>query len=166
VRTARGERFIPNYIENRIKFSPYVRNVAVMGAGRDILTAIVCIDLEATGHWAEKRGIAYTSYADLALRPEVLELVAGVIAHVNLSQPEGLRIRRFTNLHKDFDADDGEITRTRKLRRNVVEERYARIIDALYSPGSQSLQFEAEIVYEDGSRGALSRELRIMEVSG
>jgi long-chain acyl-CoA synthetase len=166
VRTAHGERFIPNYIENRIKFSPYVRNVAVTGAGRDVLTAIVCIDLEATGHWAEKRGIAYTSYADLALRTEVLELVAGVIAQVNLSQPEGLRIRRFTNLHKDFDADDGEITRTRKLRRNVVEERYARIIDALYSPGIPSLQFEAEIVYEDGSRGTLSRELRIMEVSG
>ena len=166
VRTAHGERFIPNYIENRIKFSPYVRNVAVMGAGRDQLTAIVCIDLEATGHWAEQRGIAYTSYADLALRPEVLALVAGVIAHVNLTQPEGLRIRRFTNLHKDFDADDGEITRTRKLRRNVVEERYARIIDALYRPGQQSLQFEAEITYEDGSRGALARELRIMEVVG
>ncbi len=166
VRTQDGERFIPNYIENRIKFSQYIRNVAVMGAGRADLAAIVCIDLEATGHWAEKRGIAYTSYADLALRPEVLELIAGVIAHVNTTQPEPLQIRRFTNLHKDFDADDGEITRTRKLRRNVVEERYARIIDALYTPGQKSLVFEAEIVYEDGSRGSLARELSIMEVPG
>ncbi len=163
VRTAQGERFIPNYIENRIKFSQYVRNVAVIGAGREELTAIVCIDFEAVGHWAEKRGIAYTSYAELALQPAVLELIAGVLVHVNTLQPEGLRIRRFANLHKDFDADDGEITRTRKLRRNVVEERYARLIDALYS-GAGSLRFEAEITYEDGSRGALSRDLTIMEV--
>lgn len=164
VRTARGERFIPNYIENRIKFSQYVRNVAVLGAGRETLTAIICIDLEATGHWAEKQGIAYTSYADLALRPEVMDLIAGVLGQMNAAQPEGLRVRRFTNLHKDFDADDGEITRTRKLRRNVVEERYARIIDALYDPQRQSVQFEAEIVYEDGSRGALKRELPLREV--
>jgi len=164
VRTAQGERFIPNYIENRIKFSQYVRNVAVMGAVRETLTAIICIDLEATGHWAEKQGIAYTSYADLALRPEVMELIAGVLRHVNTAQPEGLRIRRFTNLHKDFDADDGEITRTRKLRRNVVEERYARIIEALYDPSLSSVNFEAEIVYEDGTRGTLRRELPLMEV--
>lgn len=164
VRTAAGERFIPNYIENRIKFSQYVRNVAVLGAGRSMLTAIVCIDLEATGHWAEKRGIAYTSYADLALRPEVMELIAGVLANMNATQPEALRIRRFTNLHKDFDADDGEITRTRKLRRNVVEERYARIIAALYDPDVASVNFEAEIVYEDGKRGSLTRELPLMEV--
>ena len=166
VRTAAGERFIPNYIENRIKFSQYVRNVAVVGAGRDVLAAIVCIDLEATGHWAEKRGIAYTSYADLALRTEVMELIAGVLAHINQTQPPALRIRRFANLHKDFDADDGEITRTRKLRRNVVEERYARIIDALYDRSVDRLNFEAEIVYEDGSRGTLTRELRILEVPG
>lgn len=164
VRTAQGERFIPNYIENRIKFSQYVRNVAVVGSGRETLTAIVCIDLEATGHWAEKCGIAYTSYADLALQPEVLQLIAGVLQHMNSTQPEGLRIRRFTNLHKDFDADDGEITRTRKLRRNVVEERYARIIEALYDPSRSSVQFEAEIVYEDGARGALKRELPLVEV--
>ena len=164
VRTAQGERFIPNYIENRIKFSQYVRNVAVIGADRETLTAIICIDLEATGHWAEKQGIAYTSYADLALRPEVIQLIAGVLQHVNTAQPEGLRIRRFTNLHKDFDADDGEITRTRKLRRNVVEERYSRIIEALYDPSLSSVNFEAEIVYEDGARGMLKRELPLMEV--
>ena len=124
VRTRAGERFIPNYIENRIKFSPYVRNVAVSGAGRDELTAIACIDLEAVGHWAEEHGISFTSYADLSQKPEVNGLVASVLRHVNESLPVPLRIHRFVNLHKDFDPDDGEITRTRKLRRNVIEERY------------------------------------------
>lgn len=165
VRTAAGERYIPNYIENRIKFSPYVRNVAVIGAGRPDLTAIICIDLEATGHWAEKRAITYTSYAELSQRPEVYELIAGVIRHMNATQPEGLRVRRFVNLHKDFDADDGEITRTRKLRRNVIEERYAPLIAAL-DGNVPAVTFEAEIAYEDGSKGKLTRELAIREVPG
>lgn len=163
VRTRQGERYIPNYIENRLKFSQYVRNVAVIGAGQDVLTAIICIDLEAVGHWAEKRAITYTSYAELSQRAEVLELIRGVVAHVNILQPEALRIRRFVNLHKDFDADDGEITRTRKLRRNVIEERYGKLIDALYSQAKE-VTFEAEIAYEDGSKGKLSRALAIREV--
>lgn len=163
VRTKGGERYIPNYIENRLKFSQYVRNVAVIGAGQEVLTAIICIDLEAVGHWAEKRAITYTSYAELSQRPEVLELIRGVVAHVNTLQPEALRIRRFVNLHKDFDADDGEITRTRKLRRNVIEERYGKLIDALYSQAKE-VTFEAEIAYEDGSKGKLSRVLAIREV--
>jgi len=163
VRTRQGERYIPNYIENRLKFSQYVRNVAVIGAGQDVLTAIICIDLEAVGHWAEKRAITYTSYAELSQRAEVLELIRGVVAHVNILQPEALRIRRFVNLHKDFDADDGEITRTRKLRRNVIEERYGKLIDALYSQAKE-VTFEAEIACEDGSKGKLSRALAIREV--
>lgn len=163
VRTASGERYIPNYIENRLKFSQYVRNVAVLGAGKPHLTAILCIDLEAVGHWAEKRAITYTSYAELSQRPEVLGLIEGVVAHVNTLQPAGLRIKRFVNLHKDFDADDGEITRTRKLRRNVIEERYGKLIDALYSD-ARDVTFEAEISYEDGSKGKLSRALAIREV--
>lgn len=164
VRTAKGERFIPNYIENRIKFSPFVRNVAVFGAGRDELTAIVCIDYEAVGHWAERRAITYGSYAELSQKPEVYDLVRGVIAHVNETQPQGLRIRRFVNLHKDFDADDGEITRTRKLRRAVIEQSYAPLIDTLYSE-ARRVTFDASITYEDGTRGTLSRELQIREVS-
>ena len=163
VRTAAGERYIPNYIENRIKFSQYIRNVAVIGAGKPFLTAIVCIDLEATGHWAEKRAIAYTSYAELSQRPEVYELIAGVLQHVNAAQPDGLKLRRFVNLHKDFDADDGEITRTRKLRRNIIEERYAPLIAAL-DGNAGSVSFDAEITYEDGSKGKLSRVLAIREV--
>lgn len=165
VRTAAGERFIPNFIENRLKFSAFVRNVAVLGAGRADLTAIVCIDFDAVGHWAEQRALSYASYADLSQRPEVVALVAEVVAHVNATQPAGLRVRRFVNLHKDFDADDGEITRTRKLRRNVIETSYAALVGALYD-GSQDVEFDAQIVYEDGRRGAMRRKLRICEVAG
>jgi long-chain acyl-CoA synthetase len=164
VRTAAGERFIPNFIENRIKFSSFVRNVAVIGADRNELTAIVCIDYDAVGHWAEQRALSYGSYADLSQLPQVQELVAGVLAHVNETQPQGLRIRRFVDLHKDFDADDGEITRTRKLRRNVIETTYAPLTEALYS-GARQVEFDAPILYEDGRRGAVRRTLKICEVA-
>ena len=163
VRTAAGERYIPNFIENRLKFSPYIRNVAVIGAGRDLLTAIVCIDFDAVGHWAEERRISYTSYADLSQKPEVQELIGSVIAHVNTLQPEGLKVRRFVNLHKDFDADDGEITRTRKLRRNTIETTYAALIAALYG-GERQTVFDAAITYESGERGVIRRTLTISEV--
>src|SRR5690606_5712106 len=125
VHTAQGERYIPNYIENRLKFSPYVKDVAVLGKDRDTLAAIVCIDKETVGHWAEMRGISYISYADLSQKPEVAQLLADAVRHVNTTLPEPLKLRHIVSLHKEFDADDGEITRTRKLRRNVVEERYA-----------------------------------------
>jgi long-chain acyl-CoA synthetase len=164
VRTGAGERFIPNYIENRIKFSPYIRNVAVLGAGRPDLTAIACIDVEAVGHWAEQRGISYTSYADLSQKPAIIDLVGTVLAHVNGTQPEALKVRRFVNLHKDFDPDDGEITRTRKLRRNVIESTYAPLIEALYGGGAGSVAFEAPITYESGERGVIRRTLTISEV--
>ncbi|MDX5359937.1 MAG: long-chain fatty acid--CoA ligase, partial [Alphaproteobacteria bacterium] len=98
-------------------------------------------------------------------RPEVYELVKGVIRHVNETQPDALKIRRFVNLHKDFDADDGEITRTRKLRRNVIEEHYGKLVDALYD-GSERVTFEAKITYDDGTTGVLTRELTIHEVGG
>jgi long-chain acyl-CoA synthetase len=163
VRTAAGERYIPNFIENRIKFSAYVRNVAVIGADRPDLTAIVCIDLEGVGHWAEKRGISSTSYADLSQKPAVLDLVASVLVHVNQTQPAGLRIKRFINLH---DADDGEITRTRKLRRNVVETNYDELIRALYADASsaKSVMFDAQIAYESGEKGVIRRSLSINQV--
>lgn len=165
VHTSNGERFIPNFIENRLKFSSFVRNVAVVGAGRPELTALVCIDPDAVGHWAEQKALSYTSYADLSQKPEVYELIAGVIAHVNSTLPEPLRIRRFANLPKDFDPDDGEVTRTRKLRRNVIEATYAPVIDALYD-GRRSVDYEAAIAYEDGTRGTLKRTLMVREVNG
>jgi len=163
VHTRGGERFIPNYIENRIKFSSYIRDVAVLGAGRDHLAAIVCIDAEAVGHWAQVHGVSYTSYADLSQKPEVCTLVAGVIRHVNELLPPPLRLKRFVNLHKEFDPDDGEVTRTRKLRRNVIEERYAAVIAALYGDAA-AVEFEARVTYETGASGLLRRRLVVMEV--
>ncbi len=163
VETAQGQRFIPTFIENRLKFSPYIRNVAILGAGLDELTAIVCIDYEAAGHWAEQRSISYSSYADLSQKPEMLDLIAREIARTNELQPDGLKIRRFVNLHKDFDADDGEITRTRKLRRNVIEQTYAPLVAALYD-GSDEVTFDAKITYEDGREGTLRRDLVIRRV--
>jgi long-chain acyl-CoA synthetase len=160
VHTAKGERFIPNYIENRLKFSPYIKDVAVLGAGREHLCAMVCIDAEAVGHWAEVRGIPYISYADLSQKPQVCELVATAIRRVNEALPEGLRLRRFVDLHKEFDPDDGEITRTRKLRRNVIEERYADVIGALYG-GADSVVMKAQITYDTGDKGVIERTLAV-----
>ena len=163
VYTAKNERYIPNYIENRLKFSPFVKDVAVLGKGRDTLAAIVCIDKEPVGHWAEVRGISYISYADLSQKPEVIELLTQAVRHVNTTLPEGLKLRHFVSLHKEFDADDGEITRTRKLRRNVVEERYAPIIEAIYG-GQKQVTMRAQITYETGEIGVTERLLTVKEV--
>jgi long-chain acyl-CoA synthetase len=162
VHTAKGERYIPNYIENRLKFSPYVKDAAVLGRDRDSLAAIICIDKEAVGLWAELRGISYISYADLSQKPEVMQLIAAAVKHVNSTLLDGLRLRRFVCLHKEFDADDGEITRTRKIRRNVVEERYKPIIDAIYDHKSTVLM-RAEISYESGETSVIERLLTVQE---
>jgi long-chain acyl-CoA synthetase len=163
VRTGSGEQYLPNYIENRIKFSPFVRNVAITGAGQPFLGAIVCVDFEAVGHWAERKAISYTSYADLSQKPEVYALIGGVLDEISKQLSGSLAIRRFVNLHKDFDADDGEITRTRKLRRNVIEERYAPLIAAIYGD-EDSVNFEAQIVYESGETGVIRRDIRVRNV--
>ena len=163
VHTAKGERYIPNYIENRLKFSPWVKDVAVLGKERDWLAAIVCIDRETVGHWAELRGISYMSYADLSQKPAVIDLVQQAIRYVNETLPQALQIRRFVSLHKEFDADDGEITRTRKLRRNVVEERYAPIIDSIYG-GQSTVMMRAQVTYETGEVGVTERLLTVKEV--
>lgn len=160
VYTNHGERFIPTYIENRIQFSHYIRDVCVIGQGRDYLTAIVAIDFQAVGHWAQENNVSYSSYAELSQSPKVYDLIEGLIKHTNTVLPEAQRIRRFVNLHKEFDVDDGEVTRTRKLRRNVIDKNYKEIIDALYSDQSE-IEFEAQIVYETGEVGVLKRNLTL-----
>lgn len=160
VYTAGGERFIPTYVENHLKFSQYIKDVCIVGEGRAHLAAIVCIDLDAVGHWAEEHGVPYTSFADLSQKPEVYELIEGVVRHVNTKLPSALQIRSFVNLHKEFDPDDGEVTRTRKLRRNVIDKHYAPIIEALYD-GSTDIEYEAQITYETGDTGVLKRHLAI-----
>ncbi len=162
VHTAKGERYIPNYIENRLKFSPYIKDAAVVGRGRDTLAALICIDKDAVGLWAELRGISYISYADLSQKPQVIELIASAVKHVNRTLLEGLHLRQFVCLHKEFDADDGEITRTRKIRRNVVEERYQPIIEAIYDR-KRTVLMKAQVSYESGEVGVIERTLSVQE---
>ena len=164
VHTAGGARYVPNYIENRLKFSPYIKDAAVLGAGRPHLAGMVCIDFEAVGHWAEVRGVPYVSYADLSQRPEVAELIRAAFRRVNAALPPELQLKRFVSLHKEFDPDDGEITRTRKLRRKVVEERYAEVIAALYDPAARDVHVRAAVTYESGETGTVDRTLALQEV--
>jgi long-chain acyl-CoA synthetase len=145
-----------------LKFSPYIKDAAVLGRDRDRLSAIVCIDREAVGLWAEQRGISYMSYADLAQNARVAELVAEAVRRVNRTLPQGLRLHEFVCLHKEFDPDDGEITRTRKIRRNIVEQRYKPIIDAIYGREKQVLM-QAKITYESGETGVIERMLAVLE---
>ena len=130
--TARGERFSPQYIENKLKFSPYIAETVVLGAGRDALAAMICIRFSIISKWAEKNRISFTTYTDLASRPEVYALLRKEVETVNATLPPAQRISRFLLLYKELDADDGELTRTRKVRRSVINEKYAGIIDAIY----------------------------------
>ncbi|MBI4608113.1 MAG: AMP-binding protein [Candidatus Rokubacteria bacterium] len=146
---ADGSRFSPQYIETRLKFSPYIKDAWILGHGRDTVTAVICIDAGVVGKWAEDHHIPYTSYPELSQKPEVRALVAEGVAHVNKGLPAAARIRRFVNLHKEFDADDEELTRTRKLRRAFLEERYRDIVEGLYS-GTTEIHLDTTITYEDG----------------
>lgn len=163
VYTARNERYVPNYIENRLKFSPYIKDAAVVGAGQTELVAMLCIDYEAVGHWAEVNGVPYASYADLSQRPEVSVLLQSAFVRVNKVLTQTLKLHRFVCLNKEFDPDDGEITRTRKLRRKVVEEKYSSVISALYD-GSSDVHLKAVVTYENGETGFVERTLSIQEV--
>src|SRR5260370_13721761 len=130
--TARGERFSTQYIENKLKFSPYIAETVVLGAGRDALAAMICIRFSIISKWAEKNRISFTTYTDLASRPEVYALLRREVETVNARLLPAQRISRFLLLYKELDADDGELTRTRKVRRSVINEKYAGIIDAIY----------------------------------
>ncbi|MFA7504091.1 MAG: AMP-binding protein [Burkholderiaceae bacterium] len=163
VHTRNREKFIPTYIENRLKFSQYIKDACVLGDARDYLAVLVAIDWDAVGHWAQERGVAYTSFAELSQQPPVYDLIERVVADVNTKLPEATRLRRFVNLHKEFDPDDGEVTRTRKLRRSVIDEHYRAIIDAIYD-GRDAIEFEAQITYETGASGVLKRHLAIRDV--
>ncbi|MCQ9615476.1 AMP-binding protein [Paenalcaligenes niemegkensis] len=164
VHTAQKERFIPTYIENRLQFSQYIRDACVLGEERDYLSSIICIDFQAVGHWAGENNVSYSSYAELSQHPAVYDLIESLIQRSNQLLPDALRIHRFINLHKEFDANDGEVTRTRKLRRSVINKNYKVIIDALYS-GANEIEFEAPIVYETGDTGVLKRELTIRDIA-
>jgi long-chain acyl-CoA synthetase len=166
-RLSDGTLFAPQYLENKLKFHAYIREAVAHGADRDYVTCFVNIELAAVSNWAERRGISYTSYTDLASREEVYSLIGECIAEVNrdLAQDSALagsQIRRFLLLHKELDADDGELTRTRKLRRRVVADRYAPLIEALYSE-AERVAVSSQVTFEDGRKGVLAAELKIRD---
>jgi long-chain acyl-CoA synthetase len=162
---ADGTLFAPKYIENKLKFFPYVKEAVAFGQGRERVCAFVNMDMEAVGNWAEKRNMPYSGYVDLASRPEVRELVRECVEQVNADlagDPElaGSQIHRFLILHKELDADDGELTRTRKVRRRHVAEKYEPLVTALYD-GSSSAHIEVQVRYEDGRTGMVAADLAI-----
>ncbi|WP_284040730.1 long-chain fatty acid--CoA ligase [Phaeovulum sp. NW3] len=164
---ADGRLFAPKYVENKLKFYPNILEAVVFGNGRDRCTAFINIDLNAVGNWAERNNIAYASYQELAGHPKVYDMIAAHVAEVNASVAQdpmlsGCQIHRFLILHKELDADDGEMTRTRKVRRNVVESKYADLIEALYD-GRDSIYTETEVTYEDGRKGVIRATLRIAD---
>lgn len=160
---ANGEKFSPQFIEGRLKFNPYIRDVmAVGGETRDFVTALVIIDFGNVGHWAEKQGIGYTTFADLSQKPEVYDLVYQAVREVNENLPPAGRVRRFALMHKEFDADEAEMTRTRKLRRGFLAERYGDIIEAMYS-GADRVSVKAPVRYQDGTEGFVETEVKIRE---
>jgi long-chain acyl-CoA synthetase len=168
-RLADGTIFAPKYLENKLKFSPYVKEAVCVGQQRPYVTALLNIDLTAVGNWAERRGIAYTSYTDLSQKPEVYDLLHGEVQRVNRSLEQddalgGARIRKFLILHKELDPDDEEITRTRKVRRGYIAQKYAALIEALYGAGDH-VQVEAKVTYEDGRTGTVRADVRIREVT-
>jgi long-chain acyl-CoA synthetase len=165
---ADGTLFAPKYLENKLKFFPYIQEAVTFGHGRDRVCAFINIDGEAVSNWAERRNMPYSGYVDLASRDEVYELVRECIEQVNADlarEPEiaNSQIHRFLILHKVLDADDEELTRTRKVRRSFVAQKYATLVDALYG-GRESVHVEAQVKYEDGRIGSISADLRISDV--
>ena len=158
-----GTRFSPQFIENKLKFSQYVREAVVFGGDWPYVTAMLNIDMGNTGKWAENNQIAYTTYTDLAQKAEVYALVRADVERTNADLPEAARIRRFLLLHKELDADDAELTRTRKVRRGYVAERYDYVINALYGD-SDHLDVETTITYQDGSTADIRTRLKVEEM--
>ena len=162
-----GGMFAPNYIENKLKFFQFIKEAVCFGSDRDMVCAFINIDVGAVGNWAERRGIAYSGYTDLAAKPQVLELIRECLEEVNAAlagdaMVADSQIHRFLVLHKELDPDDDELTRTRKVRRNFVAEKYKVLIDALYE-GKPSQFIETEVKFEDGRRGKISADLKIVD---
>lgn len=162
--TSRGDRFSPQYIENKLKFSPYIAEAVVLGAGRDALAAMICIRYSIISKWAEKNRISFTTYTDLSSRPEVYALLRKEVETVNASLPPAQRISRFLLLYKELDADDGELTRTRKVRRSVINEKYADIIDAIYR-GDANIPVDTVIRFQDGTTQRVRTTLRVVALA-
>ena len=162
-----GAMFAPKYVENKLKFFPHIKEAVAFGDGREKVCAFVNIDFEAVGNWAERRNLPYAGYTDLAGKPQVLELVRECVEKVNADLAQdallaGSQISRFLVLHKELDADDGEMTRTRKVKRGFISEKYKVLVDALYS-GKTEQFIETAVKFEDGRTGSVSATLAIID---
>jgi long-chain acyl-CoA synthetase len=160
LRLADGTQFSPQYIENRLKFSPYIKEAVVYGQDRPYLTALVCIDSAVVGKWAEKQKISYTTYTDLSAKQQVYDLLQDQIDSVNETLKPAARIRKFVLLYKELDADDEELTRTRKVRRAFVEDRYRKIVSALYGD-EERIAIDTTIKFQDGKTARIQANLSV-----
>ncbi len=164
---ADGSLFAPKYVENKLKFYPNILEAVLFGANSEKCIAFINIDLAAVGNWAERNNIGYASYQELAGHPQVLDAVQAHVEEVNASLADdpilnGCQIHRFLILHKELDPDDGEMTRTRKVRRRIVDEKYADLIEAL-NTGKDEISTKTEVTYEDGRKGSISATLKIRD---
>jgi long-chain acyl-CoA synthetase len=162
---ADGTPFAPQFIENKLKFSPFIREAVAFGHDRPFVAAMVAIDLGTMGNWAERRGLPYTSYMDLSQKTEARELIREEIVKCNATLPEAAKVRRFLLLAKDLEADDAEMTRTRKVRRRFITDKYAAVIDAFYS-GRDEVELATTITYEDGRQATIQSRVRVEDVEG
>jgi long-chain acyl-CoA synthetase len=162
-----GAMFAPKYVENKLKFFPFIKEAVAFGNQREKVCAFVNIDFEAVGNWAERRNLPYAGYTDLAGKPEVLDLVRDCVEKVNAdlaadAMLAGSQIHRFLVLHKELDADDGELTRTRKVRRGSIADKYLTLVDALYAGKSEQF-IETAVKFEDGRSGSVSATLKLVD---
>ncbi|MDX2440574.1 MAG: AMP-binding protein [Desulfobacterales bacterium] len=155
-----GKPFAPQYLETRLKFSPYVKDSWVIGNNKDFISAVLCIDYQVVGKWADDKKLNYTSYTELSQKPEVYDLIEQQIRQANKDLPDAAKVAKFTSLYKELDPDDEELTRTRKLRRKFVEKRYKDILDAIYSDADM-VHIDTTIKYEDGRKAHIKTDLQI-----
>lgn len=161
---ADGSAFAPQFIENKLKFSPYIREAVAFGNDKPMVVAMIAIDMQTVGTWAERKGIAYSSFMDLSRKPEVAALITEEISKANATLPDVQQVKRFLLLNKELEADDAEMTRTRKVRRRFVAEKYAAVIDAFYD-GSRQVKVTMEITFEDGRKSSLTSDIDIHDIA-
>jgi len=161
--TSTGVRYSPQFIENKLKFSPFIAEAVILGKDLPFLSTMICIRYSIMAKWAEQRGIAFTNYTNLSAQPQVYDMITEEIREVNKTLPEAQRIKRFLLLYKELDADDGELTRTRKVRRGVVAEKYADIIDAVYA-GNDKVDIDTMITFQDGSKTRIQTSVKVVDL--
>jgi len=158
-----GVKFSPQFIENKLKFSPYIKEAVTIGHNRDFIVAMICIDFGIVGNWAERNKVNYTTYTDLSSKTEIVDLIQKEVEKVNKGLPENAKVKRFVLLYKELDPDDDELTRTRKVRRHFVEEKYKEIIEGMYE-GMDSIKIEAIIKFQDGKTSTIKTVMAVRNV--